>query len=259
MGYLADIKDYPNQYDYAWQFFNRFYRPENTTIVVVGDIKQPEVLQMVKKYWGDWKPRRLQTANSGRTGAERSAQQAYRMGFANLPICDGRLSRSGFFRNRKRQSRARFAERNRFRRKLRSLSKTRLKEQKAFSSRRRRNTSTRNFSPLGAGQRRERFELRARRNYQNLQTLFDGIDSAKQLDETRSRMRYGFAMAMNSNDAIAGTLARSSRCAARRKRSIKFSRFTIRSRPKTFKMAEKYFKDNSQTVVTLATKKGGAK
>ena len=28
------------------------------------------------------------------------------------------------------------------------------------------------------------------------------------LDETRSRLRYGFSMAMNSNDAIAGTLAR---------------------------------------------------
>jgi len=55
MGYLEDIKDYPNQYEYAWQFFNRFYRPENTTIVVVGDVKQPEVLAMVKKYWSDWK------------------------------------------------------------------------------------------------------------------------------------------------------------------------------------------------------------
>jgi hypothetical protein len=48
------------------------------------------------------------------------------------------------------------------------------------------------------------------------------------LDETRSRNRYGFAMAMNSNDAIAGTLA--SYIALRRspKRSIKCSRFTIR-------------------------------
>ena len=29
----------------------------------------------------------------------------------------------------------------------------------------------------------------------------------KQLDETRSRLRYGFVMGMNSNDAIAGALA----------------------------------------------------
>ena len=36
MGYLEDIKDYPNQYEYAWKFFNRVYRPENSTVIVVG-------------------------------------------------------------------------------------------------------------------------------------------------------------------------------------------------------------------------------
>ena len=39
IGFLADIKDMPNQYAYSKTFFDRWYRPENCTIVVAGDVK----------------------------------------------------------------------------------------------------------------------------------------------------------------------------------------------------------------------------
>ncbi|HEX7957521.1 MAG TPA: pitrilysin family protein, partial [Pyrinomonadaceae bacterium] len=54
MGYLKDIDDMPNQYDYSKQFFSRFYRPEYSTIVVVGDITRERALDLTKKYWGTW-------------------------------------------------------------------------------------------------------------------------------------------------------------------------------------------------------------
>lgn len=55
MGYLRDVENMPNQYDYSLEFFKRYYRPEYTTIVVVGDVKQENVMSLVKKYWSDWK------------------------------------------------------------------------------------------------------------------------------------------------------------------------------------------------------------
>jgi len=55
MGFLRDIKDMPNQYDYSLQFFHRWYRPEYTTIVVAGDVKPGQTQALVAKYWGDWK------------------------------------------------------------------------------------------------------------------------------------------------------------------------------------------------------------
>lgn len=55
MGYLRDVENMPNQYDYSLEFFKRYYRPEYTTIVVVGDVKQENVMSLVKKYWGNWK------------------------------------------------------------------------------------------------------------------------------------------------------------------------------------------------------------
>ena len=39
IGFVADIKAMPGYYDYSLQFFNRFYRPENATLLVVGDVK----------------------------------------------------------------------------------------------------------------------------------------------------------------------------------------------------------------------------
>lgn len=55
MGFFKDVVDMPNQYDYSLTFFNRFYRPEYSTIVVVGDVKQADVNRYAEKYFGNWK------------------------------------------------------------------------------------------------------------------------------------------------------------------------------------------------------------
>ena len=55
MGFLEDIQDMPNQYEYSRKFFERYYRPEYVTIVVVGDVKPKPVREIVDRYWGEWK------------------------------------------------------------------------------------------------------------------------------------------------------------------------------------------------------------
>ena len=55
MGFLRDVQDMPNQFAYSREFFNRYYRPEYTTILVVGDVQPKAVRAMVEKYFGDWK------------------------------------------------------------------------------------------------------------------------------------------------------------------------------------------------------------
>lgn len=54
MGFFKDIVDMPNQYDYSLSFFQRFYRPENATIVVVGDVKHEDIEALAAKYFGVW-------------------------------------------------------------------------------------------------------------------------------------------------------------------------------------------------------------
>jgi zinc protease len=55
MGFIEDIEDMPNQYEYSKTFFQRWYRPENTAIIVAGDVEPAKVLPLVEKYWGSWK------------------------------------------------------------------------------------------------------------------------------------------------------------------------------------------------------------
>ncbi len=54
IGFLEDIKDMPNQYAYSKTFFDRWYRPENCTILVTGDVKQAELVSLVKDHYGSW-------------------------------------------------------------------------------------------------------------------------------------------------------------------------------------------------------------
>lgn len=54
MGFIEDIEVMPDQLEYSHIFFDRFYRPEYTSIVVVGDVDAEEVFAMVERYWGDW-------------------------------------------------------------------------------------------------------------------------------------------------------------------------------------------------------------
>ncbi len=55
MGFLKDIQDFPSEYDYSRQFFDRYYKPEYTTIVVAGDVDPKQVRALVDKDWGAWK------------------------------------------------------------------------------------------------------------------------------------------------------------------------------------------------------------
>ncbi|HEX6178578.1 MAG TPA: insulinase family protein, partial [Thermoanaerobaculia bacterium] len=56
MGFIEDIENMPNQFEYSKQFFDRWYRPEYTAIVVAGDVTPEQVLPLIRKHWGAWKP-----------------------------------------------------------------------------------------------------------------------------------------------------------------------------------------------------------
>ena len=55
MGFLKDVQDMPQQFDYSLKFFDRYYRPEYTTIIVTGDVDPKQVRALVDKSWGNWK------------------------------------------------------------------------------------------------------------------------------------------------------------------------------------------------------------
>ncbi|ESP91684.1 M16 family metallopeptidase [Pseudoalteromonas luteoviolacea] len=54
MGFFEDIEAMPDQMNYADLFFERFYKPEYATIIIVGDVDPQATVKMVKKHWGEW-------------------------------------------------------------------------------------------------------------------------------------------------------------------------------------------------------------
>jgi len=55
MGFLKDIEDMPNQYAYSKQFFQRWYKPENVTIILAGDVEPQRAFALVEQHFGAWK------------------------------------------------------------------------------------------------------------------------------------------------------------------------------------------------------------
>jgi zinc protease len=262
MGYLADIKDYPNQYNYALQFFNRFYRPENTTIIVVGDINQAEVLQKIKQYFGNWQRGDYKQQIPAEPMQKGARKKHIDWSSQTLPLVMVAYRAPAFSETEKDKAALDLLSAIAFGENSDVYQKLVLEEQKAV------------FVAADAENHLdpELFTVTAQiKDVKDTDYVRDEIIktykryaaetiSQKQLDETRSRLRYSFSLAMNSNDAIAGTLAQF--VALRRSPETIDRVFALYDSitPADIRMhAEKYFKDDGQTIVTLATKKGDAK
>lgn len=62
IGYLADVLAMPEKYAYSQAFFRRFYTPDNTWIVVAGDVAHADVVKLVKAHYAGWRGKRDQPA-----------------------------------------------------------------------------------------------------------------------------------------------------------------------------------------------------
>ena len=55
IGFLRDIEDMPNQFAYSRQFFDRYYRPDNTILLIVGDVTADKVMPLIESHYGTWR------------------------------------------------------------------------------------------------------------------------------------------------------------------------------------------------------------
>ena len=54
LGFLEDIKKMAGYYDYSLQFFRRFYRPDNSVAIVVGDVAPARAFDVVGRAFEGW-------------------------------------------------------------------------------------------------------------------------------------------------------------------------------------------------------------
>jgi zinc protease len=56
IGFEADVRAMPEAYEYSTSFYERFYRPENTVLVIAGDFDMENTKALLHKYYAHWKP-----------------------------------------------------------------------------------------------------------------------------------------------------------------------------------------------------------
>jgi zinc protease len=54
LGFERDIAAMPTLYDYSREFFSRYYRPENTVLLIAGDVTPANIWPLVEKHYGGW-------------------------------------------------------------------------------------------------------------------------------------------------------------------------------------------------------------
>jgi zinc protease len=262
MGFIEDIEDFPNQYDYSLQFYGRYYRPEYTTIVIVGDVKRDAALAMVKKYFGDWK--RGSYVPNIPTEPDQTVPREGHVDWPSetLPLVYVAFRGPAYSDNKKDKAALDLLALIAFGENSDLYQKLVLQEQKLDSL-------SYTFEDRADP---ELFLVAAKlkdvkdTDYVRQQILETYRRFAKdpvpkdKLDSTRSRLRYQFALGMNSSEAIAGALA--SYIGLRRTPLTIDKLFALYDTvtPQDMReMAAKYFVDSHRTIITLSSKKEVAK
>jgi zinc protease len=76
IGFLKDIEEMPKQFAYSRQFFDRYYRPDNVTLLMVGDVDTEAAWKLIEQHYGSWKagpPRPAVPAEPPQTKEKRAA------------------------------------------------------------------------------------------------------------------------------------------------------------------------------------------
>lgn len=256
MGFLKDIQNMPNEYDYSLSFFKRFYRPEYTTIVAVGDVERSRMLAFAKQYWGDWQ-RGDYVANIPAEPAQ-TAPRTEHIDWPSptLPLVAVSFRGPAYSDEKKDKAALDLLRQIAFGENSDLYQRLVLREQKVDAL----------ISDFGNQYDPELFTVFARVKdpkdmemvQQQITATYDRFTKEAipqdKLDATRSRLRYGFALRMDSSEAIAAALAPF--IALRRTPETIDKLFALYDGVTTQDMrsfAAQYFTDNNRTIVTLTS------
>jgi zinc protease len=261
LGYVADIRDFPNQYAYSWEFYNRYYRPEYSTIMVVGDVKQADVLAMVKKYFGEWKRGDYKAQIPVEPLQEKGHTEHIDWASPTLPIVAVSYRGPAFSETVKDKAALDLLNMIAFGDNSDLYQKLVLEEQKVdfVGGESEDHKDPELFAVISRVKDQKDVNYVRDEIIKTYKRYSQELIPQQKLDQTRSRLRYGVATAMNSNDAIANIIAPF--VAFNRTPETINNLFTMMDTitPEDIRAtAQKYFTDKNQTVVTLSYKKGGS-
>ena len=255
MGFFQDIEDMPNQLEYSKQFFDRWYRPEKSTVILVGDLDPDATVALVEKYFGDWKPGSFQAnipAEPLPTGPRtehiqwQGPTQPWLMFAFRGPAFDGRSADAAAMDM---VSELYFSESSELYKKLVLFDQSVDDLFTYFPDRKD------PFLLLIAARLTDESHAADVRQaiFQTLAQARTAPVDAAALEAVKSRLRYGFTAVLSSSEAIAGTLAAYTHFQRDPQIMNRAFGLTLRLTPEAVRgYADRYFVDQSLVTVTLS-------
>jgi zinc protease len=254
MGYLADIKDMPNQFTYSKEFFQRFYRPEYTTILIVGDVQSEQVRTLANRYWKDWK--RGSYTSPVEAEPPQTAPRSAHIDWPTptLPISTMAFRAPAYSDTEKDYAALDLIAELGFSQNS-PLYKALILDKQQADSLRANNGGQRDpylFTIMARVKKKDDLPSVQEQVLSTLAGFKDSLVAPQRLDRIRRNLRYGLALSMDNSEAIARTLAYS--IALRRTPDTlnKLAEVYESITPEDIReTARKYFKEDSRTIVTL--------
>lgn len=254
IGLLEDIEDMPNHYDYSLDFYERYYRPNNSIIVVVGDFDQPKLERLVRRYYDSWErgdfepqipvePPQTRERTEAVTWSNRTLPFLL-IGYKAPPFSDQTIDMAALDV----LSQLLFSETSPLFRKLY------LEEQvvDSLSGGAVDHRDAALFSILARITDPARVEYVRDAIFEEIERIKSEAVDAQVLADTKSHMRYGFAMSLNNPARIAETLGHYLQLTEDPETVNRVYRLYDQVSPEDImRIATVYFPDTQRTVVTL--------
>jgi zinc protease len=257
MGFIKDIEDMPNQYQYSLEFYKRYYRPEYTTIVISGDVTHQQALDLTKKYFATWQRGSYapQIPKEPNQSEPRTAHVDWTS--PTLPYMVVGFHGPAYSDTEKDKAALDLLAQIAFGDNSEIYQKLVLKEQKVdfvapnFDDQ----IDPELFSIFTRIKDQKDVDYVRDQILQTFEQYKKSPISQSKLDATRSRLRYSVALSFNSSEAIASGIA--PYIALRRTPDTINKLFALYDTitPEDIRAAaQKYFMDSRRTIVTLSTK-----
>ena len=255
MGFIKDIEDMPNQYEYSKEFFSRWYRPEYTTIIVAGDVTPEAVMPLVEKYWGGWKRGSYKAVIPQEPPAKGPKYAHVSWSGPTLPYLAVAFRNPAFSETSKDNAALDFVATLWFGPTSELYKKLVQREQKVdgFSANNTSNADPELFTVFARVKKAEDIVYVRDEILKTIAQAKASLVSASELADAKSNARYSFARSLDNTDRIASTLARF----VRYNRSFNtinraYALYDALTPADLRSAAQKYFTDNGMIVATVA-------
>jgi len=261
MGFLKDVQDMPNQYDYSLKFFERYYRPEYTTIVVAGDVQPKRVRALVDKYWSEWKRGEYKPEIPSEPEQTAARTNHVKWPTATLPWVVVAY-RAPAYSDTDRDSAALdlltfigFSENSELYQKLV------IQEQKvdALAASREDHVDPYLFTISARVKDAADMDYVRDQILETIQELRDKAVPKERLEAVKSNLRYGFSLSLDNSEAVASVVARYAALRRNPETINKIYDLYAEVTPEDLqRVAQKHLVENSRTIVTLSSSGSGA-